>query len=92
MPSYFQCVEDVRGCFVTMVATSLLCFDNMQVHEFSCCYSQSDKSYSALSFDVAVFQWITSCNIKCYDHMHINTFAGKRNVIDDVRNNNVNFH
>ena len=28
----------------------------------------------------------------CYDHMCINTFAGISNVIDDVRNNNVNFH
>ena len=30
--------------------------------------------------------------LKCYDHTCINTFAGVRNVIDDVRNNNVNFH
>ena len=43
--------------------------------------------HEILSYDVAVFQWITS-----YDHMCINTFAGICNVTDDVRNNNVNFH
>ena len=35
---------------------------------------------------------ITSCNKKCYDHTCINTFAGMRTVVDDVHNNNVNFH
>ena len=45
-----------------------------------------------LSYDVAVFQWITPCNKKCYDHTCINTFAGIRKVIVDVRNNNENFH
>ena len=39
----------------------------------------------------ALIQWIISCNKKCYDHTCINTFAGIRNVIDDVRNNNVYF-
>ena len=37
-------------------------------------------------------QWITSCYKMCYDHTCINTFAGIRTVVDDVRNNNVNFH
>ena len=45
-----------------------------------------------LSYDVADFQRIASCNKKCYDHTCINTFAGIRYVIDDVRNNNANFH
>ena len=45
-----------------------------------------------LSYDVAVFQWITSCNKKCYDHTCINTFAGIRNAIGDVGNNNVKCH
>ena len=40
---------------------------------------------NVLSYDVAVF-----CNKKCYDHTCINTFAGTCNVIDNVRNNNVN--
>ena len=44
-----------------------------------------------LSYDITIFQWMMSCNKKCFDHMCINTFAGMRNVIDDVRNNNVNF-
>ena len=30
---------------------------------------------NVLSYDVAVFQWIMSCNKKCYDHTCINTFA-----------------
>ena len=30
--------------------------------------------------------------IVLYDHTCNNTFAGIRNVIDDVRNDNVNFH
>ena len=38
---------------------------------------------------VTVFQWIASCNKKCNDHTCNNTIAGIRNVIDDVRNNNV---
>ena len=32
--------------------------------------------------------WITAFNKWCYDHMSISTFAGMRNVIDVVRNNN----
>ena len=43
-------------------------------------------------YDVAVFQWITSCIKKCYDYACINTFAGVNNVLKDVRNNSVNFH
>ena len=39
-----------------------------------------------LSYDVAVFQWLTSY----YDHTCINSFAGIRKVIDDVHNNIVN--
>ena len=50
------------------------------------------RPYFCLSYDIPVFQWITSCNKKCYDHTCIDTFAGICNVIDDVRNNNVNFH
>ena len=50
--------------------------------------------YKTLSYDVAVFQWITSCHKNRMDNLDTcnNTFAGIRNVIDDVRNNNVNFH
>ena len=44
-----------------------------------------------LSYDVAVFQWITSCH-KNRMTTRVITLAGIRNVIDDVRNNNVNFH
>ena len=43
--------------------------------------------YHILSYDVGVFQWITSCKKKCYYHTCINTFAGIRNAIDDVSNN-----
>ena len=39
-----------------------------------------------LSYDVAVFKWITVLL------MSINTFAGICNIIDIVGNNNVNFH
>ena len=45
-----------------------------------------------LSYDVTVFQCITSCNKTCYDHTCINMFAKIHNVIDDVQNNNVYFH
>ena len=44
-----------------------------------------------LSYDVAVFQWIMSCH-KNRMTTRNNTSAGIRSVIDDVRNNNVNFH
>ena len=42
-----------------------------------------------LSYDVAVFQCITSCYKKYYEHMCINTFAGIRN---DAHYNVVNLH
>ena len=45
-----------------------------------------------LSYNVVVFQRITSCSKKCYDQTCMNTFVGICNVIDDFRNNNVNFH
>ena len=31
-----------------------------------------DVSQINLSYDVDVFQWIMSCNKKCYDHLYIN--------------------
>ena len=39
-----------------------------------------------LSYDVAVIQWITSCQ-KSYAHMCNNSFARTRNVIDNVHAN-----
>ena len=57
-----------------------------------CRHTSQIYCYVYLSYDVAVFQWITSCNKKCYDHMCINIFAGTHNVIDDARNNNINIH
>ena len=41
-----------------------------------------------LSYDVAVIQWITSCQKNSYDHTYNNTLARTRNVIDNVRVNN----
>ena len=48
--------------------------------------------FPLLSYDVAVFLWITPCKKKSYDHTYIKTFAGICNVIEDFHNNNVNFH
>ena len=42
-----------------------------------------------LSYDIAVFQRITSCNKSVMTTR--NNTAGISKVIDDVRNNNVNF-
>ena len=47
--------------------------------------------YAPLSYDFAVFQWITSCN-KSVITTHVLTLAGICNVIDEVGSNNVNFH
>ena len=41
-------------------------------------------NYILSYYSAVVFQWITSCNKKCYDHTCINMFAGICNVIDDV--------
>ena len=52
----------------------------------------SSEMHSILSYEVAVFQWITSCNKTVMTTLVLTLFAGIRNVIDDVHNNNVNFH
>ena len=52
----------------------------------------NQNEYQQLSYDVTVFQWITSCHKNRMTTRVFYTFAGIRNVIDDVRNNNVNFH
>ena len=70
-----------------MDARKLASFDiptRDNIHQYQC-------NNPILSYDVTVFQCKTSCNKKCYDHMCINTLAGIFNVIDDIRNNNVNF-
>ena len=69
-----------------MFSLNQLFFTSLMQNKFQ------ESSIQSLSYDVAVFQSITSCNKKCYDHKCINTFAGICNVIDDVRNNSVNFH
>ena len=45
-----------------------------------------------LSYDIAAFQWITSCNKSVMATRVLTLLHRIRNVIDDVRNNCVNFH
>ena len=50
-------------------------------------YSLSTLGPKLLSYNAAVFQWISYTQ----EHTCINTFAGKSNVNDTVGNNNVIF-
>ena len=75
--------------------------DAVPLFEFACKCDRLDNFSTSIkrnecslnfSYAVVVFQWITSCDKKCYEHTCINTFARIRNsFVDGVRYNNVIF-
>ena len=71
-----------KKCIYSNVVLGTVCKESVLPHQ---------QRSSLLSYDAAVFQWITSCH-KNRMTTRVITLVGIRNVIDDVRNNNVNFH
>ena len=53
------------------------------IHHYctQCCIQEHEMSNPILSYDVAVFKWITSCDKNPYDHMLHNILVHTCNVI-----------
>ena len=79
--SYLSITLAMKGSCISILCSSSS-VSILIVSKLPLAYNSSfTEIKGSLSYDLAVLQWITLCNQKCYDQMCINTFCGNCKVM-----------